>query len=287
MSITTFVKYSLNRLLSSANVRLETLTLERAEEQRLRQLAAAGYFDERVFPLPQSFDKIQCDPIVREVISHADRFRELDVGRPGLSAFSFDNQYFTSPDAEVFYAVIHRFRPSTVIEVGSGNSTKLARQAIVDCGANTRLISIDPDPRTTIEDVVDVCLRRPVESLDPMWLAGQLKSRDVLFIDSSHMLRPCGDVAFLYLRLLPLLREGVLIHIHDIFAPYEYPQEWVVEERWSWNEQYLVQALLDFTDQFEIIWAGYFLQRTMPDFATIFPRAEARRASSLWLRKRA
>ncbi|ETW98279.1 MAG: hypothetical protein ETSY1_19350 [Candidatus Entotheonella factor] len=114
----------------------------------------------------------------------------------------------------------------------------------------------------------------------------QLRSGDVLFIDSSHEIGVGNDVIFLYLQLIPRLPQGTLIHIHDIFLPYDYPRSWVIDERWGFTEQYLVQALLTYSDAFEVIWASYYLQQTLPQFAIYFPHAQHRTGKSLWLRKR-
>ena len=89
--------------------------------------------------------------------------------------------------------------------------------------------------------------------------------------------------SFLFLNVLPRLRRGVLVHIHDIFLPFEYPEEWLVTKRWEWNEQYLVQALLQDSDSFIVIWPGYYLQRTMKEFSNHFPLRDERNASSIWL----
>ncbi|PON15175.1 hypothetical protein C2W62_25200 [Candidatus Entotheonella serta] len=90
----------------------------------------------------------------------------------------------------------------------------------------------------------------------------------------------------MYLHLIPKLPQGTLIHIHDIFLPYDYPRDWVIDQRWGFTEQYLVQALLTYSDAFEVIWAGYYLQQTLPQFAKYFPHAHNRTGKSLWLRKR-
>ena len=90
----------------------------------------------------------------------------------------------------------------------------------------------------------------------------------------------------LFLNILPRLKPGVLIHIHDIFLPYEYPREWIMQNRWPWNEQYLVQALLQGSEEYEVLWAGHYHQKTMPDFAKHFPLWQGKDASSLWLRKK-
>ncbi|MFL5616107.1 MAG: class I SAM-dependent methyltransferase [Gemmatimonadaceae bacterium] len=286
MTLKSVVKNSANRVLRFANARVESLTLERMEDQRLRRVVASGYFEKPVFPLPQCFEHIQCEALLNELAQCADRFCDFDKTATDDATFSFSNGYFTSPDAEILYAAIKHYRPATFLEVGSGNSTKMARQAILDTRCDTSIISIDPQPRAAIDDIVDTSIREQVEHLDPTWLSSQLRDGDILFIDSSHTLKPCSDVAFLFLRLLPALSAGILVHIHDIFFPYDYPREWIVEGRWPWNEQYLVQALLSFSDQFEVIWAGHFLQRTRADFDRLFPRANGRPASSLWLRKR-
>lgn len=286
MTIKGLAKTSINRVLRHVNARIESLTLDRMEDMRLRRVAASGHFEQGVFPIPSVFQSTNYRAVLEHVAMYSERFRDFDLASTDDRKFTFGNIYFTSPDAEVLYAIIRHHRPATVLEVGSGNSTKIIRQAILDGGLNTQLKSIDPHPRTEIDDIVDASYRTPIESLDPVELATQLHAGDVMFIDSSHTLKPCGDIAFIYLRLLPLLPAGALVHIHDVFIPYDYPRQWVVESRWPWNEQYLVHVLLNFGEQFDVIWAGHLLQRTLPDFLKHFPRAHGRWASSLWLRKR-
>ena len=86
------------------------------------------------------------------------------------------------------------------------------------------------------------------------------EANDILFIDSSHMIRPQGDVLFEFLEILPVLKPGVLVHIHDIFSPRDYPKEWVVDKHCMWNEQYLLEAFLSFNSQFRILGAVNFLK---------------------------
>ena len=285
MAIQTLLRRSANVLLRRVNARIESLTADRIEGQRLQRLVDVGEFDRDIFPVPNSFTSMDCSPLLREIAAHRERFAEF-AAQPASSDYSFHNDYFSSPDAEVLYAAIHLYRPSTILEIGSGNSSRLSRVAIQDGKLPTRLISVDPEPRTDIANYSDVVIRQSVETLDCWELSRQLRPNDLLFIDSSHVLTTGSDVSFMYLRLIPLLPTGVLIHVHDVFLPYEYPQEWIVQHRWGWNEQYLVQAMLAFGDQFDVLWAGYYLQRTRSDFALLFPNLGARRASSLWLRKR-
>ena len=286
MSFRTHTRSYINRILRHANARVESLTAERQEDERLRGFQQNGHFERPVFPLPPSFQGMAKSQILNEVIRNKGRIAEFGDRGSAPTEFGFENDYFFSPDAEVLYAVITLFRPQTILEVGSGNSTKLARTAIRDHHLTTKIVSIDPDPRTDIAAVTDSVFRQRVESLDPEEIAGRLHVNDVLFIDSSHILKSCNDVVFLYLQVLPLLEQGVLIHIHDVFMPYDYPPKWVIDYRWPWNEQYLVQAILAFSDQFEVLWAAHYLQRTMRDFEEYFPRTTGRLGSSLWLRKK-
>lgn len=285
MTLKGITKNAVNRVLRYANARVESLTLDKLEEQRLGAVVSTGYFDHPIFPVPNSFLRMNCDELLREVETHQSRMRELAQPPRDAGAYSLENGYFTSPDAEVLYAIVHHHKPSRIVEVGSGNSTKLMRVAVRDAGLTTHISSIDPIPRTDIDGVSDFILRQAVECLEPEQIAGQLAPNDILFIDSSHTARPCGDVAFLFLRVLPLLAKGVIVHVHDFFAPYDYPKEWIVDFHWPWNEQYLVQAILSFGNAFEVLWAGHYLQRTRSDFDRYFPLRQGRRASSLWLQK--
>ena len=275
-----------NRGLAVANLRLETLTAATAERRRLQSLRDRHHFTRPVFPVLARFQACSPRLVLDEVARHAARLD--DLREPGLNAvgYGYDNPYFRSPDAEVLYAMVRHFQPRRIVEIGSGYSTRVMRQAIIDGGLKSHLTSVDPQPRLDVRGLADDIVARPVESCDPR-LFDSLEAGDVLFIDSSHMIRPAGDVVMLYLHALPALREGVLVHIHDVFLPYEYPEEWLVDSGWPWNEQYLVQAMLAFGDAFEVVWPGHFFQRTLPGFAAHFPHAGARRAQSLWLRRTA
>jgi hypothetical protein len=115
-----------------------------------------------------------------------------------------------------------------------------------------------------------------------------LGENDILFIDSSHIIRPQGDVLLAYQEILPLLRPGVIVHIHDIFTPFDYPREWVVNKRLFWNEQYLVEAFLTMNRQYEILIALHYLWKEhLNAFVSKFPNVTEENAlpCSLWIRK--
>lgn len=285
MRFTTATKSYINRWLRGVNLRIETLTADSVELAHLEALEKHGHFSKPVFPLPPAFKSMAVDPILGGLKKYSDRFDDFEVASYNDVGFAFDNNYFRSPDAEVLYAIVRMYQPETIIEIGSGNSTKVSRQAILDGQLHTRLISVDPLPRTEVNTLADQWYSSPVEELAPIDVFGKLKDGDILFVDSSHNVRTGNDVVFLYLHVIPKLPGGVLIHIHDIFLPYEYPKDWVMEKCCDWNEQYLVQAMLTFSNAFEVLWAGYFLQRTYPNFDQCFPHMRGTMATSLWLRK--
>jgi hypothetical protein len=274
----------LNRWLGRANLRLETLTRERRERARLAGLEQAGHFGRPVFPLLPAMRDSRPQPVFDALRRFAAPLEGLGDPRAGATGYSYDNGFFPSPDAQVLYSFVRMHRPPTVVEIGSGNSTRVTRQAALDAGLDCEIVCVDPSPRVDVEPLASRIERRPVEELDPEWLLGSLAPGCMLFIDSSHELMAGGDLPYLYLHVLPRLASGVLVHIHDIFLPYEYPREWLLEQRWRFDEQYLVQAMLGFGARFEVLWAGHYLQRTRADFARYFPQAPLSTGSSLWLK---
>jgi predicted O-methyltransferase YrrM len=287
MAFTSRAKHHINNLLAFADLRIETKTAERNETERLLALDRAGHFREQAFPVLTQI--VACDP--HPVLEAVEKYKDQTVRFSAPSAsgggFSFSNDYFSSSDAEVAYALIRLLKPKRILEVGSGNSTHLFREAIKDGELSTRVISIDPSPRREIETVADEVIRRRLEDISSADLKGVLEAGDILFIDSSHEIRPGNDVVRLFLNIVPRLRSGIVIHVHDIFLPFEYPREWIIENTLNvkWAEQYLLQAMLQASNEFEVLWPGYFLQRTLPGFSNYFHDGARRFAASFWLRK--
>ena len=197
-------------------------------------------------------------------------FQEELSALPWSSAFEldyyYDNPNFGPGDAEYLYSLIRLMRPSVILEVGSGMSTLLAAKAIVagrarEPGYQCRQICIEPYEMPWLEKVPGIeVIRQRLEELS-LELFLQLKKGDMLFIDSSHVVRPQGDVVRAYLEILPRLAPGVLVHIHDIFTPRDYPGDWLVDQMRLWNEQYLVEAFLTQNSGFRVIGAVNFLSR--------------------------
>jgi hypothetical protein len=178
--------------------------------------------------------------------------------------FYYRNASFMSGDAEYFYSFIRLLKPRRIVEIGCGFSTLMARNAIVknqaeDSSYSCEHVCIEPYEQPWLEELGVTLIRDRVEKCDPAVFAS-LQKGDILFIDSSHVIRPQGDVLFEYLELLPQLKSGVYVHIHDIFTPQDYLKEWVCDENKMWNEQYLLEAFLCFNREFRVIGALNYLK---------------------------
>ena len=285
MKFSSRMKLLINGLLNRVGLHLDTLTTYRRETARLQRLQKEGYFDRPVFPLPESLRISSSDLVCDDLLRYASRFDDFVEPTRNPVGFHFDNGFFTSPDAEVLYCMIRRHRPRKIVEIGSGSSTRISRLALMDGEIEGQLVSIDPEPRSDIDEFADHVYRDPVENSNDLSLFSELEENDVLFIDSSHEFCAGNDLTYLYLRVLPILAPGVVVHIHDIFLPYDYPADWLLTQRLHYTEQYVVQVLLQCEGAFEVLWPGYFLQRTMSDFSDKFRHRKLGNAQSLWLRK--
>ena len=285
MTLSTKIKSMINHGLNRVGLQLDTLTAYRRESTRLRVLQDTGYFDVPAFPIPTSFHDASPNLIFDDLSRYASRFADFSDATRNPVEFSFDNCFFSSPDAEVLYCMIRRYKPRRIVEVGSGNSTKVSRLALMDGGIESRLTSIDPQPRVEKDELADQVYRESVENLEDLSLFSDLEKDDILFIDSSHELRAGNDLTHLYLKIFPMLASGVVIHIHDIFLPYDYRPGWLLAERVQYAEQYLVQAMLQSPNYLEVLWPGYYLQRTLTDFLDKFPYRKWRDAQSLWVKR--
>jgi predicted O-methyltransferase YrrM len=177
--------------------------------------------------------------------------------------FYFDNSAFGPGDAEIWYQIIRSIKPRRIIEIGSGYSTLMAAAAIRKNQSETAAykcehVCIEPYEMPWLEEVGVATVRKKVEELNPSYFS-RLEENDILFIDSSHIIRPQGDVTFEYLELLPSLKKGVIVHVHDIFSPKNYPSRWLIDEVRFWNEQYLLEAFLTHNMKWKIVAALNYL----------------------------
>lgn len=208
--------------------------------------------------------------------------------------FWLHNNSYESVDAETLYAILRHLKPAHVHELGSGASSHVIHlAAVANAGEGSPLehTVFDPFPyQASPMGPVRSATTHPIrtEDLDPARFA-ELGAGDVLFVDTTHTVRTGGDVTHIFLEILPRLRPGVTIHVHDIFLPYEYPREWVVDQRRAWAEQYLLQAFLAFNHDFEVLMPNYALSRAQPDaLRRAIPSFDPQtvRPGAFWIRRR-
>lgn len=272
----------LNAVLDRFGVKLIDKGPERDERGRLEAFEQAGGLERPAYALSPGMQDFDISTLVAEYATHKDALAALKDPARNQTGYRTGNGYYDSPDADALYLMIRRFRPERVIEVGCGNSTRVTRQAIIDGGLATTLTAIDPYPRADIAHVVDRFEQKRLEEVDPELFA-ELNAGDVLFIDSSHVVRMSNDVAHLFCRIIPALKPGVVIHVHDVFLPYEYPKRFFYDCP-GWGEQYMLHALLQ-SGAFSMLWPGYYLQRARPDAVEALPFLKDGRAQSIWVQR--
>ena len=178
---------------------------------------------------------------IARINEQSDKLLQLERGAiRAATEPTFHNIYFTGLDAAALYTVVATERPARFFEVGSGNSTKFAHRAKRDYGLDTKIISIDPNPRADVEKLCDEAIRTPLEQMD-LGIFADVGKGDILFIDNSHRCFTNTDVTVFFLEILPRLNPGAIFHLHDIFLPYDYPPVW--RDRF-YSEQYLLACWL-------------------------------------------
>jgi hypothetical protein len=207
--------------------------------------------------------------------------------------YYYDNGSFSLGDAECYYSLIRQLKPSRIIEIGSGFSTLIACEAIKqnkieDNHYTCKLTCIEPYEMPWLEGIGVDLIRKKVEDTDIAFF-NDLNNGDFLFIDSSHVIRPEGDVLFEIFKILPNLKKGVWVHFHDIFTPLNYPEKWLKEEFRFWNEQYLLEAFLSYNDHFEIVLSMACLtlnhQRAVHKAFPILSQEPSQIPGSMWIKK--
>jgi len=188
----------------------------------------------------------------------------------------------------VAYCMVRHFQPDLIIEVGSGFSSLVSGEAAAKNNSSA-LICIEPFPKEFLKQGfpgLHSLIEKRVEDVDLNFFS-QLGSGDILFIDSSHTVKIGGDVNYLFLELLPRLKPGVIVHVHDIFLPFEYRRDWVMDEFRFWTEQYLLQAFLSFNSEFEVLMANSYLSHYYKeDLKAAFPSLASWGGGSFWMRRK-
>lgn len=241
------------------------------------------------------------DTFVSKYKEEYEAFPSSPTRRP--EEFYFNNTLFETVDAEVLYCMVRELKPRRMIEVGSGFSTRLSAAAIrrnreQDPGYQCELTCVEPNPKPELRQGFDGLTRLMESKVQdvPVEFFETLDENDILFIDSSHVVTVGSDVCFEYLEVLPRLRKGVVVHVHDILLPRHYVEHWH-RMKMFWNEQFLLQAFLAFNSSFEVMWAGNYVHAYHSDLLErAFPSYKAQRSAddprrpiaghkSFWMRR--
>jgi hypothetical protein len=228
-------------------------------------------------------DSIQLELLRSHFTNFRDEYNDLPVEPP-----PGQKRPFRGVDALVAYCMVRHFQPELIAEVGSGWSSRVLSQAAAN-NKNSALICIDPFPSDVLRKGfpgLRSLIEKKIQDIDLEFFS-QLGSGDVLFIDSSHTVKIGGDVNFLFLEVLPRLKPGVIVHVHDIFLPFEYRRDWVLGEFRFWTEQYILQAFLTFNSEFEVLLANSYLNHChQQELRAAFPGLSSWAGGSFWMRRK-
>jgi hypothetical protein len=204
--------------------------------------------------------------------------------------YQYENSMYSYSDGIMLYSMMRHFKPKRIIEVGSGFSSAL----MLDTNNlffedKIKCIFIEPYPErlnSLLKPNEKISLlQQPVQDTDLVFFE-ELEANDFLFIDSTHVSKTGSDVNYIFFEIMPRLKKGVKIHFHDIFFPFEYPVQWVMDEGRNWNEDYMLRAFLSFNSHFSIIMFNTYLEHFHEKwFAQNMPLCLKNRGGSIWIEK--
>lgn len=205
--------------------------------------------------------------------------------------YQFENGYYSYTDGIILYSVIRHFQPKKIVEVGSGFSSAVMLDTNeIFFNNKIKLTFIEPYPERLISLMKDSdmtstnIMESDVQSISLDHFSN-LERGDILFIDSTHVVKTGSDVNYILFEILPSLQSGVLIHFHDVFFPFEYPKDWVYEGR-SWNEDYFLKAFLMYNDKFEIKIFSEYIHKHHKEAFRDMPLSYNNPGGNFWLVKK-
>jgi predicted O-methyltransferase YrrM len=226
----------------------------------------------------------------RRVADYVEELRDIpnDPVPGDPTRFCWNNNFWNAADALVQYGLARAGRPKRWVEIGCGWSSLLLARALEKNDTPTEVTQIEPYPNPALFAAVPPSWKqhRTILQRAPLELFDALEPGDVCFYDGSHCVRAASDVNWFFFRVLPRLRNGVLVHLHDIFLPESYPTEWVFERGQTWNEQWLLQAYLMSNPAVEILIANRWLfRREYALLRDLYQDVQPPWGCSFWFRK--
>lgn len=229
-----------------------------------------------------------CHPAFTEAIDRVENYRDdlMAIGPDTPPAPRWDQDWFPALDAAIAYGMIRHYQPARIVEIGSGHSTRFLARAVTDGGMATRMTAVDPAPRAEIEGLDVTFVRSTIQKAGEAPFS-EIAAGDVVSMDSSHILMPGTDVDMILNRVFAALPPGVLLHIHDIFLPDGYPDDWTWR---GYNEQNAVAPMIT-SGGYDLLWSSHYAATRMayPIAGSVvdrLPTVPGAHPSSLWLRKR-
>jgi hypothetical protein len=238
--------------------------------------------------------KIDEDLVLQTLLRISEHYGKVAFPETKQDGFRYyyENPMYSYGDAIVLSCMLLDLRPRRLIEVGSGFSSCAAMDTcdrFLNGSVEFSFIEPHPDSLLSLLDARDPYRKRVHRTQlqdAPLEMFAELKANDILFIDSSHVVKIGSDVNYCFFRVLPVLKPGVVIHFHDIFYPFEYPPTWITDERLSWSEAYLLHAFLQYNDRYRIIYFNHFAERR---FCAVLeermPLCLRNSGGGIWLRK--
>lgn len=230
-------------------------------------------------------------PFVEQLAPFAKELHHLPVEQDGKSPYWFKNAAYDAYDATILHGLIRLLKPKRIIEAGSGFSSMVMTMSakINEAEGNpVKLSHIEPypSPRLLSYPLAGELIRQRIQDLD-LAMFRSLEANDILFIDSTHVLKTQSDLVYIFNYILPALPPGVYIHFHDVFTPYDATPEMLFEMQWSWNEQYALEAILLNSDHFEVIVPSFALVKEHPELMKKFANWETAIPKGFWIRRKA
>jgi Methyltransferase domain len=249
-------------------------------------------------PLPEgiAWDLDGQVALLRRISGHLEELRDVPWDAPAdQPAYHWNNDFWRGADALVQYALLRDLKPTRVVEIGCGWSSLLLARALEanasETGGATIVDQIEPYPRRELMAALPEhwTLHESMLQRAPLGLFDALRANDVCFYDGSHVSRTASDVNWFFFEVLPRLAPGVVVHVHDIFWPADYPDEWIFERGQTWNEQYLLQAFLMGNADWEVLIANQaLLHARRAELEELFDEiGDSISGVSVWLRRRA
>jgi len=242
-------------------------------------------------PKDVSIDASRMKTLLERLAIHHQSF-PFSRHRDTSHRYYYDNPFFACHDGGVLFSMLLEFRPQRIIEIGCGFSSALMLDTNDRFFAGAMDLTLIDPQMNTVSSMFEpqgglnaTLLPHRVQDV-PIELFDSLATNDILFIDSSHVSKTGSDVNYYLFEILPRLKPGVLIHIHDVLYPFEYLEEWTLSEKRSWNEAYVLRAFLQYNNSFEIVYWNNFVYHRLTDYLSkLMPLCMENEGGSLWLRR--